>query len=128
MLLLVPAEESQLGALLGFLLHLQRLIVNQDSYETRLRLRVCVSRGELAVSGDGWWGSALVTSTRLLNADALRSAMSNQAVFAVAVTEEIHDDLGDLKPRGFQPKFHHALAVTKGGDIPTWIYTVHGGV
>lgn len=128
LLVLVPAEKSRLGPLLGFLLHLQRLIVDQDAYETRLRLRVCVTRGELAVSDAGWWGNALVTSSRLLNADALRSAMSNQAVLAVAVSEEIHDDLGDLKPRGFRPQFHHALAFTKAGDIPTWIYTAQVGV
>ncbi|MFK0108639.1 hypothetical protein [Streptomyces sp. NPDC091217] len=124
-LVLVPAEQSTLGSLLGFLLHLQRLMVDQRLWETKLRLRVTVSQGMLTVSDEyGWHGADLNTALRLLDADPLRRITSDPAVhLAVAVSQQIADGLGELKPRGFRPQFHHTYVPSKHGTFSAWIYT-----
>ncbi|MDQ0681090.1 hypothetical protein QFZ56_000053 [Streptomyces achromogenes] len=122
-LVLVPAERSGLGPVLGSLLHLQRLVVDQREREAKLRLRIVVSQGLLTVSEYGWLGADLDTAFRLLDSDPLRQIMGDPAVpLSVAITQQIHDALSELRPRGFRPPFQYTHASTKRGAIPTWVY------
>ncbi|MFF4249444.1 hypothetical protein ACFYY2_34015 [Streptomyces sp. NPDC001822] len=124
LLLLLPAEQADIGPLVGFLLHLQRLIVDQRSAEAPLQVRVAVTQGTATAGENGWYGASLNTAARMLDAAPLRATIGSPAVrLAVAVSEEVHDEVRRLKPRGFRPEFDPAQVVTRHGDIPMWIYT-----
>lgn len=122
-LTLVPFKQSRLSSLLGFLLHMQRLVAEADRRDTQLRLCVVVTRGAANLSNGGWWGYGIVRATRLLDAVSIRRLMhESEAVLTVALTESVHDQLEELKPRGFRPQFHHLRAETKEGSISMWAY------
>ncbi|MGW2658698.1 hypothetical protein ACWC1D_34245 [Streptomyces sp. NPDC001478] len=123
--ILHPIERATLGAVLGFLLHVQRLAAGQSLGETRLRMRLTVSQGALFVSpNQGWYGADLNTATRLLDAAPLRHATGDPTVcLAVAMAEQLYDSLQTLEPQGFRPEFRRVHATTKVGEIPMWIYT-----
>lgn len=129
LLALVPAEQAGLGPFLGFLLHLERLVVDRADADKRMRLRLAASLGVLTVSENGWLGAALSTVSRLLDADLLRRmADADDAVLTVAITEEIFDGPRALKPRGFRHELVRVTAVTKDDEISAWFYTVDAGV
>jgi hypothetical protein len=120
---LVPAEKSGVGSLLGFLLHLERLILEQAPSKTELKLRVAVSVGPLEVAEDGWFGSALNDTARLLDSHRLRdNARVSVGRLTVAVTSQIHEAVETYSPRGFHPIFKPDRVSTKEGDLPVWIY------
>jgi hypothetical protein len=122
--LLVPTDGRRSSPLFGFLLHLQRLMTDQDVTETPMRLRVAVSRGELRfIPGNGWWGPDLTRGARILDSAPLRALTQPPTTcLAVALTESIHDEVSDHKPRGFRPDFRHLRADTKEGPITFWAY------
>ncbi|MFF8646507.1 hypothetical protein [Streptomyces sp. NPDC015345] len=121
--ILHPVEQATLGALLGFLLHVQRLAADQPLDEARMIMRLAVSQGAVTVSpNEGWYGADLNTAVRLL--DTLRQAVHDPTVcIAVAMAEQVYDGLRILEPHGFRPDFRRAHAATKVGNIPVWIYT-----
>lgn len=122
--LLVPTDGRHSSALFGFLLHLQRLMTDQHVGETPMRLRVAVSRGQLRfIPGDGWWGSGLTRGARILDSAPLRALTHPpNTCLAVALSEAIHDEVNDHKPRGFRPNFRHLRADTQEGSVSFWAY------
>ncbi|MGW2770564.1 hypothetical protein [Streptomyces sp. NPDC001275] len=88
-----------------------------------MKLRVAISREVLSISQGGWWGSELNHVSRILDSQSLRSlSRESGAHLTAAVTEAVHTELSDLKPRGFQLQFHQLRATTKEGRISFWAY------
>ncbi|PSK58397.1 hypothetical protein B0E38_01422 [Streptomyces sp. 111WW2] len=126
---LVPAEQTRIAPVLGFLLHLERLCIDHDLWDTGMKLRVAISRGVLSIGQGGWWGSELNPVSRILDSQPLRSlSRESGAHLTVAVTEAVHAELSDLKPRGFRPQFHQLRATTKEGHISFWAYQAPSSV
>lgn len=121
LLSLIPAEQTRIAQILGFLLHLERLCVGQDRLGRTIKSRVAVSRGALSIGKYGWSGSELDHVSMILDSQPLRSvSLEPDTRLTVAVSEAVHTELSDLKHRGFRPQFHQLHASTKRGPLSFW--------
>jgi hypothetical protein len=118
---LVPAEQIRIAPVLGFLLHLERLGVDRDLWDTKMKLRVAISRGVLSIGQGGWWGYELNRVSRILDSQPIHALSREPEVhLTVAITEAVHTELIGLKARGFRLQFHQLRATTKEGYITFW--------
>jgi hypothetical protein len=90
----------------------------------RMRLRIVLSSGYVAIDENGWVGSDLNHAVRLLNADPLRDALKQREGDSVlCVSDGIYDGVVRHGPLGVRPEdFHRVTVETKEGPTVAWLH------
>jgi hypothetical protein len=91
----------------------------------RMRVRIVLASGYVAVDElDGWVGSDLNHSVRLLNADPLRDALKqSDAGSVLCVSDAIYQGVVRHGPLGVRPDdFHRVTVETKEGPTVAWLH------
>ncbi|MFI0915588.1 hypothetical protein [Streptomyces abikoensis] len=123
-LVVASTDSTGLGAVLGFLLHLQRLLRRQAADDAEVRIRLSLIQGLISLDDNGWVGAPLNLSLRLVDAHVLRELLASTpaAHLAVIVSHEVHSTIRERSYLGFTPAFTELSVETKEGTYPTWAY------
>lgn len=91
--------------------------------EARMRLRLALHAGDVHLDGTGFGGEAVVAVMRLIEADALRSALRTAPDdLAVIVSSQLHHDVVAQRYRGIDPAdYREVLVSAKGFSQAAWI-------
>ena len=91
--------------------------------EARMRLRLAFHAGDVHLDGTGFGGEAVVAVMRLIEADALRSALIAAPYdLAVIVSSQLHRDVVAQRYRGIDPAdYREVLVSSKGFSQAAWI-------
>lgn len=91
--------------------------------EARMRLRMAFHAGDVHLDGTGFGGEAVVAVMRLIESDALRSALKTAPDdLAVIVSGQLHRDVVAQRYRGIDPAdYHQTLVSAKGLSQAAWI-------
>lgn len=96
-----------------------------SSAEASVRMRVAVHAGLLQQDGDGWVGTAINTTARLLDMQVLRAVLkaADRASTALIVSAEIHRSVVEQRHVGLDTSaFQPVRVVAKELDTTAWIY------
>ncbi|MGW5865915.1 hypothetical protein ACWFRJ_27460 [Streptomyces sp. NPDC055239] len=93
---------------------------------TRMRLRIVLAAGYVAVDEKGWIGGDLNHAFRLLDAEPLREALRTGADSSVlCVSDTVYQGVVRHGHHGIRPeKFHKVAVQTKEGPSSAWLHQV----
>jgi hypothetical protein len=91
---------------------------------TRVRLRVVVHAGEVALDEEGALGADLVAAFRLLNAEALKSALRRtEEPTVLCVSDALHRDVVSHRHYGIRHEHFHPFEIdADGGTRKGWYF------
>ncbi|WP_019055489.1 hypothetical protein [Streptomyces prunicolor] len=118
----VPTLTKTLLTETPALLHSKNRLI-ADS--TRMRLRIVLSAGYVAIDElGGWVGRDLNHAVRLLNSDPLRDALKDRGEDCVLCTSDgVYDGVVRNGPLGVRPEdFHRITVETKEGPTVAWVH------
>lgn len=102
--------------------------VNSDLNEhARLRLRVAMHRGHIAPGANGWVGESSIAIHRILNSEAVRTALAanTSADFALILPEVLYREVVLQRSGWLDPNEFVRVEVTvpaKGFTAPAWVH------
>lgn len=120
--LLTPVESAGLGAVVGWVLNLERLLAQYPG-DRQLRLRISLTRGLVAPTNSGWVGAALVVALRLLGSSELRTEMGAEpaASMSMIISDELHSELAKRSYLSFDiQRFRPVVVEAKESAYPVW--------
>ncbi|NHO82288.1 hypothetical protein [Micromonospora sp. CMU55-4] len=97
----------------------------QASDHARIRMRVAMHQGLVALAENGFAGKAVVTAARLVNAEPLRDALGSfpDAAVALIVSDTIHRDVVSQSYSGIRPdRFRRVRVEVKSFVDEAWIF------
>ncbi|MHC3473691.1 hypothetical protein ACYF6T_34060 [Streptomyces sp. 7R007] len=122
----VPALVKALLTETPALLHAQNRLIAES---TRMRLRIVLSAGYVAVDElGGWVGRDLNHAVRLLDCDPLRTALKTRDDDCVlCASDGIYQGVVSDGPLGVRPEdFHRITVETKEGPTVAWLHGAPG--
>jgi hypothetical protein len=117
----VPALLKTLLAEAPALLHNKNRLMAAG---TRMRLRIVLSSGYVAIDQNGWVGSDLNHAVRLLNSGTLRDSLKQREDdHVLCVSDGIYQGVVRHGPLGVRPDdFHRITVETKEGPTVAWVH------
>ncbi|ANS67254.1 hypothetical protein SLINC_5030 [Streptomyces lincolnensis] len=117
----VPALVKTLLTETPALLHNKNRLIATSA---RMRLRIALSSGYVAIDDNGWVGSDLNHAVRLLDSDPLRDALKERTDDSVlCVSDAIYQGVVRHGPLGVRPDdFHRITVETKEGPTVAWLH------